>query len=528
MRKTQSPPAASGLYVFILTASYNSIMQEYHAPVNASGSITSQVIPGSRHLLVSLNSERLILDRLVFAIWQAAASNALEEITHQLSNKQKELERLNATLSCLVAAGLLEREGFKKPHPIHDTVHGELVSIVLVSHNSRKWLETCLQSLANQTYTPVEIIIVDNASQDETIQWIQEKEAADLLIRLETACTLSHAINQGVSKAKGKYLLLLNPDTRLESDAIAQLVNKAKSTVQCAAIAAKLRLLSAPAFLNGIGNYVGPFSWGTDIGLGHLDLGQFDNLDEVPSACFAAALIPAEAWHEIGPLDEGFPLYYEDSEWCYRARLLGYHVYVAPKAIVYHAFGGHQAPGNGVHLPAAKLRLVVLGRLRFAARILGPAYLLRFLAGYLIEDCFRFIIALFSGRWQSLPAYPQAWVSFLRSLAALRLERQQLQSRRKRSDYDLFSLQREFPMPLLRRGLPQLTLDLVTHEYLPLLKKDLMPPVSKFEPDGSVADHPRTNRQPWWQRLISIWRVEGFSIMLHRMSRYLIWRIMHV
>ncbi len=93
----------------------------------------------------------------------------------------------------------------------------------------------------------------------------------------------------------GSTILLLNPDVQVEPDAVAHLVHKAASNPRCAAVAAKLRMLWTPAFLNGLGNQVGAISWGTDIGLGHLDLGQFAGWDEIPSACFAAALIPSRA-----------------------------------------------------------------------------------------------------------------------------------------------------------------------------------------------------------------------------------------
>ena len=102
---------------------------------------------------------------------------------------------------------------------------------------------------------------------------------------------MAGAVNRGVENAAGRYFLLLNPDVELEPNVIALMVNAVQDNPFCAAVTAKLKFLWAPAFLNGIGNFVGGFSWGTDIALGHLDMGQFDGVRQVPSACFAGTLI---------------------------------------------------------------------------------------------------------------------------------------------------------------------------------------------------------------------------------------------
>jgi GT2 family glycosyltransferase len=91
----------------------------------------------------------------------------------------------------------------------------------------------------------------------------------------------------------------------------------------------------------------------------------------------------------IGPADQGLPLYYEDIEWCYRAKVYGYNVRAAPKAVIYHAFGRRIHTGEEADLTPQKLRNVVYGRLRFAARILSWFTFLRFLFGYWVADGIR-------------------------------------------------------------------------------------------------------------------------------------------
>src|SRR4029078_3156386 len=129
-------------------------------------------------------------------------------------------------------------------------------------------------------------------------------------IRLPPSRTFAQAVNTGVAAATGAYVAILNPDIELDPHAIGEWVRVAEANPGASAVAAKLMFWWAPAFLNGIGNRVEDASWGTDNFIGHLDLGQFDSVKEVPSVCFAATLVRRQEWDAIGPADEVFPLYY--------------------------------------------------------------------------------------------------------------------------------------------------------------------------------------------------------------------------
>jgi GT2 family glycosyltransferase len=348
-------------------------------------------------------------------------------------------------------------------------VGGDLVSVIIVNFNSLEWLKELLPSLQSQTYKSIEIVIVDNASQDESFTWLETNYPSIQKFRLDTPCGFACAINRGVEIARGEFYLLLNPDVSVEPDAVAQMVSVAKTDLACAAVGAKLMLWWAPAFINGLGNRVGAFSWGTDNGLGHLDLGQFDQCQELPSACFAAALIPKSAWEMVGPTDEGFPMYYEDAEWSYRARLFGLKIMVAPEAVINHAFGGRVPTGVEAGLTPQKLRNVVYGRLRFALKILD-GYLSRFLISYFFEDLTHLFRAIVKLDWSSTGAYFGGWSRFLREIPGIWNERKSLQVRRTIHDRDLFALQQNLPGTLTWHGLPELTWDLVQQHYLPLIQ----------------------------------------------------------
>ncbi len=444
----------------------------------------------NRPLLSTPQGGHVAVDVPLLALWQFADGRSLSEIisgfpaVSGLAAEQALPKYIKTGLACLVEAGLLTRPPSAPYVDTQDIAslqtneagQGPTVTAVIVNYHSKEWLKTCIPSLLAQTYAPLEIIVVDNGSHDGALEWLESAYPTVRRLQIDQPSPLAHGLNAGAALASpGSYLLLLNPDLRLEPDAVAQMVRVAHSDPLCAAVAAKLRLSWAPAFLNGIGNQVRSFSFGTDNAIGHLDLGQFDDWCELPSACFAAALLTPDAWQAVGPVDESFAMYYEDVEWCYRARLLGYKVLAAPKAVVDHAFGGVIGPA-GEKIPAGasegltprKLAHAVYGRQRFITKLLKPLYL-EFFRSYLREDWANYHNYRRLGSRELARAYLSSWSRFLKSLPALLRQRASLQKRRQISDDALFALQEHLPAPLVWNNLPELTWDLVTNLYTPLM-----------------------------------------------------------
>lgn len=470
-------------------------------------------------------------DCTVHDVWQNAITQSALITGDQADTHPQGNLFTMAALACLSEAGLLLRLAQEdRPSPGGYFPTSKLVSAIIVSHNSLEWLKANLPALLNQDYSPSQTILVDNASQDETVGWIRDNYPEIQLYHLPTPRSLATAINHGISKATGKYFFLLNPDTTINPATIFELVKRTQNAGNCAAVAAKLKFTWAPSFLNGLGNFVGGVSWGTDCALGHLDLGQFDHWEQVPSTCFAAALISADAWKEIGPLDEGFPMYYEDSEWCYRARLMGYSILAAPHAVVYHAFGGQKELSRAGEMGPAKLRNVAYGRLRFASLLFSFPTLLRFLVAYLLEDIMRIVLSVITGHLQSAAAHLRAWQELWKSLPEIKVKRKAIQKRRKISDRQLLSLQRQVPMPLIRHGFPLLTSDIIENEYLPLILSGKTRPLPEFLPENNclIEIPAEIKRRSCIKRMIGIWQAEGLQALIHRVGKWLEWRLMRI
>lgn len=427
---------------------------------------------------------------------------------------------LRAALACLCQAGLLIRHPAEDAGPIVASTGGPLVSVIIVAYNSRAWLADCLASLEEQNYPAREIILVDNHSSDDTVAWMIAHHPEIRLIQHTQAVSLAAAINSGVEAAQGEYFLLLNPDVTLQPDALSNLVQRAQSEPTVACVAAKLKLTWTPGFLNGIGNLVGAFGFGADIGLGHLDLGQFGHYTQLPSACFAAALVSRRACEEIGPLDPAFPLYYEDSEWCYRARLLGYSVLAAPQAVVLHAFGSRTPANQEAGISATRLERVVYGRLRFAEKLLSEPYRRKFMRRYRIEDSLRLLLAALRLRGSMVKAIWQGRQQFSQA-SDLPNQRAGLQNQRKISDEALLGLNIDRPAPLIWYGAPILTWDTIQSVYLPLI---LAGQTIKL-PEFAEGYQPSAKVSNGLQRWIQILQLEGLGRLFHHLYRTIQWRL---
>lgn len=498
---------------------------------------------GGRPLLTLPEGGRVAIDRRLLALWQQVNGCDLPAALQRAAQMSLPAGEAAAALACLAQAGLLDRVdqrsaasqdagdlppkhrqsrvGPKMAYPAGETPR---LSAIVVSYNSRDWLPACFESLFAQSVPPDEVILVDNASSDDSAGWTAAHYPQVRLLRLDTLQPFSQALNQGMALATAAYCLLLNPDVVMDRQALAWMLSAAADDPGCAAVGAKLRFLWAPAFLNGLGNEVGAWSWGTDCALGWLDLGQFDGWQELPSACFAAALVRRDAYAAVGPFDEGFPMYYEDTEWCYRARLFGYTIRPAPHAVVYHAFSSRVPAGRPVDLPALKLSRVVYGRLRWITRLLGCRAWLRFALNYLLEDLARMAMALLTARVRLWRAYGQAWGDFRRSLPGLRQERRRIQSRRRVADRTLFRLQRAVPQPLIWRGMPWLTWDIIQAHYAPWLAVGPFKDFPEWQGDTPAPPPPAT-APPLLPRLRTILRSEGLSALVYHLGRWLLWKL---
>ena len=177
------------------------------------------------------------IDTKVSTLLEFARGKTFQEILRTFPPSDSSKKEISAALVCLAEAGFLLR-GEGEITAALKKVTGPKVSAILVGFNSRKWLEECLPSLLAQNYGPLEIILVDNGSRDGTSQWLPDHFPSIKLFTFPQSRSLARAINQGISLSEGEFFLVLNPDVRLEKDALAQMVAVAAEGEDTAAVAA--------------------------------------------------------------------------------------------------------------------------------------------------------------------------------------------------------------------------------------------------------------------------------------------------
>lgn len=209
------------------------------------------------------------------------------------------------------------------------------VSVVIPNYNGEKYIRTCLISLFNQSLRPGEIIIVDNNSSDKSIDIIEEFKEKVTLVKLDTNKGFSVAVNEGIKRAKGEFVALLNNDTELDKEWLQQLylaINKDEKIFSCCS---KMLRYDNRNIIDDVGDEYNILGWATKTGDGK-DSSDYVEDRYVFSSCAGAAIYRRRIFDEIGLFDENFFAYNEDVDISYRANIYGYKNLFASKAIVYH------------------------------------------------------------------------------------------------------------------------------------------------------------------------------------------------
>ena len=214
--------------------------------------------------------------------------------------------------------------------------HAPLVSIVIVTWNSKKHLPTCLDHLKKQNFQDFEIILVDNGSEDGSLDGIQDQDPSFRLQihKLDTNRGFAVANNIGARLASGTWLALLNADAYPNPDWLARLLEAADKHPN-ACFASRQIQANAPDLLDGEGDvyHISGLAWRRNYG--H-PVQEKRDVEEIFSPCAAAALYPRQMFLEAGGFDEGYFSYQEDVDLGFRLRLKGLHCFYVPRAIVHH------------------------------------------------------------------------------------------------------------------------------------------------------------------------------------------------
>lgn len=299
-----------------------------------------------------------------------------------------------------------------------------LVTVAIASYNGRHLLEVVLPSLARQSFRDFEVVVVDDSSSDDTVEWLAERWPEAQVVALERNGGVTAALNVCARAGRGELIALFNNDLEVHSDCLGELVAALRRYPEAGSAAAKLMNFHERDLIDGAGDV---YTWAGVAGRrghGERDEGQYDQPRAIFGACAGAALYRRTALQDVGYFDEDFYAVYEDVDWSLRAQLAGFACRYVPSAVVYHMesttigsdqsdFVRYQLWRNGMWVMVKGLPLGALAR--HAPRlILGQATKL----GMALRD-------------RKLGLLGRAWRDALRGMPDMLRKRRDIQGRRR-------------------------------------------------------------------------------------------------
>ncbi len=209
-------------------------------------------------------------------------------------------------------------------------------SVVIPNWNGKHLLKTCLTSLQKQTLKNFEIIVVDNGSVDGSVEYIKRYFPKVKLITLDKNYGFTRAVNEGIQKSLGNYIVLVNNDTESDKDYLKYLVLAAKNHSDVGFVTGKLLNFYNRELLDSAGDAVDVVGHSYNIGLREKDGPRFNKAGYAFLVTGGGSLFKKEVFKSVGLFDEDYFSYMEDIDLCLRAQFQGFKGWYEPKAVLYH------------------------------------------------------------------------------------------------------------------------------------------------------------------------------------------------
>lgn len=227
------------------------------------------------------------------------------------------------------------------------------LAVVIVNYNSGRLLERCLEALEGQTVRGFRTIVVDNASDDASVDDLESRFRNVTVIRSSSNLGFAAGNNLGISRAgSAEWIAMLNPDAFPQPDWLERLLEAARLHPEYTFFASRMLLAQTPERLDGTGDlyHVSGLAWRRD----HGDLLTEGSQEpgEIFGPCAAAALYRRDVLREVDGFDERFFCYFEDVDLAFRLRLKGHRCLYVPQASVHHvgsAIAGRRSDFKAYH-----------------------------------------------------------------------------------------------------------------------------------------------------------------------------------
>lgn len=314
-------------------------------------------------------------------------------------------------------------------------MHNPLVSIIIVNWNGMRFLDNCLGSLSKVKYKNTEILFVDNASVDDSIQFVRKKFPSIKILQNKENLGYAGGHEKAFKIAKGKLILLLSTDTIVEPNLLDELVGAISSKENIGAVMPKLLMYPKKNLIDSIGSFF--LSSGIIYHMGR-DKDQAEPQYNKPMDVFsgkgACMLFKKSVLDKTGLFDKDYFAYFEETDLCHRIWLSGNKVIYWPKTSVCHMQGG----SSKQMVPSFILYHSYKNILCTYIKNLSLKYLIRVLPLTLVIYQCGFLIFLFTGKFKTAWAFQKSIIWNINNLPATLKKRKIVQNKIRTVSDDYF------------------------------------------------------------------------------------------
>jgi GT2 family glycosyltransferase len=301
-------------------------------------------------------------------------------------------------------------------------------AVVILNWNGKKFLEKFLPGVILHSSDKADIIIADNDSSDDSLEYLEKNHPAIRTIKLGKNHGFAGGYNLALKDIRAEYYILLNSDIEVTENWIGPVIEMMEKDPSVAACQPKIRSYKDPdrfEYAGAAGGFIDkygyPFCQGRLFQSLEKDEGQYDEPREVFWATGACMFVRADLFNKLGGFDEDFFAHMEEIDFCWRAKNQGYKIMYCPGSTIFH-IGGGTLPKNN----SRKTYLNIRNNIIMLFKNLEPERLSRVLAARIILDYIAAFKFLIDGGFKDMIAVLQAHFYFWRNLSRLRKKREKI------------------------------------------------------------------------------------------------------
>lgn len=255
------------------------------------------------------------------------------------------------------------------------------VSIIVVNWNGMNYIKECIDSLLNLSYSDYEIILVDNASSDGSVEFVEKNYPKVRIIRNKENLGFAEGNNIGIRETKGELIALFNPDAVADKEWLSRLVSVLQNSENIGGVVGKIYYYGDKFGKDAVfctWSKMDPYS------ATPYNFHKNEPVSKVDYLSGAAMVVKRDMINKIGFLDPDYFLYFDETDWCARMIRGGYDLVYVPTAIAWHVVSA------SVDNLLRKTYYMERGRMRFALKNFDTSYVPIFVLIFLAESFFIF------------------------------------------------------------------------------------------------------------------------------------------